>query len=243
MANPSPITFQQLFRFWRALPHQSAAIVELEEDIKANGYTVAMRRNRPWFATWSQDGKQPDAPAPAKPGAVRLAVPYFPQGDNGPEGWRQCQTSAIAMALAYLKVAGIRDDLDYLKVVERFGDTTSQAAHMQALARLGAPGRFRQDVTAEQVAAEIRGGRPVALGVLHHGPVTAPAGGGHWILAIGFDDDGWICHDPYGELDLVHGGWSRTGGTSGRAIEYSRRNLGPRVWVEGPASGWAWLFS
>jgi GH24 family phage-related lysozyme (muramidase) len=61
MSNTAPITLEQLFRFNRGLPHQLAAIPELEADLKANGYEVAMRRDRPWFATWSQDGKQADA--------------------------------------------------------------------------------------------------------------------------------------------------------------------------------------
>nr|BAR36493.1 unnamed protein product [uncultured Mediterranean phage uvMED] len=37
-----------------------AAIQLLEADIKENGYDVAMRRDRPWFAVWSQSGKQRD---------------------------------------------------------------------------------------------------------------------------------------------------------------------------------------
>ena len=64
MSNTAPITLEQLFRYkkpWGQLPHQDAAIIELEEDIKANGYAVAMRRDRPWFKAWSQGGKQPDA--------------------------------------------------------------------------------------------------------------------------------------------------------------------------------------
>jgi GH24 family phage-related lysozyme (muramidase) len=60
MANPAPITLEQIVRFNRGLPHQLAAISELEADLKANGYEVAMRRDRPWFNTWSQDGKQVD---------------------------------------------------------------------------------------------------------------------------------------------------------------------------------------
>jgi GH24 family phage-related lysozyme (muramidase) len=56
----SPITIEQLFRYWRDLPHQRAAIPLLEADIKANGYTVAMRRDREWFKTWSTAGKQLD---------------------------------------------------------------------------------------------------------------------------------------------------------------------------------------
>lgn len=60
MANTAPITLKQLFMFNRNLPHQLAAITELEQDLKENGYEAAMRRDRPWFKTWSQDGKQDD---------------------------------------------------------------------------------------------------------------------------------------------------------------------------------------
>lgn len=64
MGNTKPITFVQLFRYYKGLPHQSAAIAELEHDLESNGYALAMRRDRPWFAMWSQDGKQTDlAPA------------------------------------------------------------------------------------------------------------------------------------------------------------------------------------
>ena len=60
MANAAPITLEQLFRFYRGLPHQAAAIGQLEQDLAVNGYAAAMRRDRSWFNTWSQDGKQID---------------------------------------------------------------------------------------------------------------------------------------------------------------------------------------
>lgn len=60
MANQAPITLEQLFRYWRGLPHQLASIQLLEQDIAVNGYAAAMRRDRAWFSTWSQDGKQSD---------------------------------------------------------------------------------------------------------------------------------------------------------------------------------------
>lgn len=64
MANTASIRLEQLFRYYKGLPHQSAAIGELEADLKANGYDAAMRRDRDWFKTWSQDGKQANlAPA------------------------------------------------------------------------------------------------------------------------------------------------------------------------------------
>jgi len=66
MANAAPITLEQLFRFYRNEPHQAAAIQLLEQDLAVNGYAAAMRRDRAWFQTWSQDGKQSDLAAALK---------------------------------------------------------------------------------------------------------------------------------------------------------------------------------
>jgi len=63
MANTAPITLQTLFRYYKGLPHQAAAISLLEQDLAANGYQQTMRRDRPWFEAWSQDGKQLDLSA------------------------------------------------------------------------------------------------------------------------------------------------------------------------------------
>jgi hypothetical protein len=63
MTDPAPITLEQLFRFGRGLPHQLAAVSELEQEIRANGYDAAMRRDRPWFKTWSQSTQfKPSSP-------------------------------------------------------------------------------------------------------------------------------------------------------------------------------------
>ncbi len=246
MANTSPIALPQLFRYWRALPHQSAAVVELEADLAANGHAVAMRRDRPWFATWSQDGKQaePVEPPAARPTNPLTGFPYFSQLDNeGGTGYRECQTSAIAMCLAYLGVGGITSDDEYRAVVRRHGDTTDQAAHQAALKELGVRGRFVTRCSAAQAQAEIKAGLPLAMGFYHKGPVGAPSGGGHWLACCGFDPFGWYVNDPQGELDLITGRWLRTGGNSGRALRYSYKNFNPRWQAEGAGSGWVWLFS
>jgi GH24 family phage-related lysozyme (muramidase) len=63
MANDAPITLQQLFKYYKGQPHQAAAIQQLEADLAANAYDAVMRRDRDWFQTWSQDGKQTDLAA------------------------------------------------------------------------------------------------------------------------------------------------------------------------------------
>jgi hypothetical protein len=62
MTNTAPIELDQLFRFSRGLPHQIAAVTELQEAFKQPGatYATVMRRDQPWFKTWSTDGKQAD---------------------------------------------------------------------------------------------------------------------------------------------------------------------------------------
>ena len=63
MSNPAPVTLDDLCPFSRGMPHQLAAIAEPEQDILTTGYSVAMRRYRPWFKTWSQSGQfKPDSP-------------------------------------------------------------------------------------------------------------------------------------------------------------------------------------
>jgi len=189
----------------------------------------------------------PRLEGPAQQGTVLPELqgfPFFAQTDNGPEGWRQCQTSSIAMALAYLKVPGIHDDLDYLRVVQRHGDTTTQDAHRLALKELGVTkARFRQNMSAAEAMAELRAGFPVVAGILHHGTATAPSGGGHYVAIYGATTSAWRVNDPYGELDMVNGGWTRQGNGAGQAMLYSFKNFNGRWMPEGPKSGWAWLFS
>jgi hypothetical protein len=56
VTNPHSIRLLDLCRFYRALPHQMAAIQELEAAInKANPHILG--RNQSWFKTWSQSGK------------------------------------------------------------------------------------------------------------------------------------------------------------------------------------------
>ena len=45
-----------------------------------------------------------------------------------------------------------------------------------------------------------------------------------------------MVHDPFGDLDLVAGRYVNNWGAR---LRYSRKNLGPRWMVEGPATGWA----
>ena len=228
---------EHVLRVGSMTPHQAASFSGLDRRLTPEQAAA-------WTEDWRAQGS-PAAPTPVrpKPSNPLAGFPHFSQLDNGPTGNRECQTSAIAMCLRFLQVPGIRDDLDYLRVVRRYGDTTDQGAHRRALDELKAPGRFIMNGTEELVRSEIQAGRPVALAGLHKGPVSDPFGG-HWIACYGFDAAAraWIVNDPYGELDLESGTWVRTGGTSGRGQRYSWRRWSARWSPEGPGNGWCWLF-
>jgi hypothetical protein len=240
MANPTTATIrnaaQEIAKAGEILPHQLAALSALDQ-------ALSPEQRQAFTADWRAKGSPAAPPPAARPTNPLTGFPYFSQLDNqGGTGYRECQTSAIAMCLAYLGAGGITSDDEYRTVVRRYGDTTSQVSHQLALKALGVRARFVINCSASQAQGEIKAGLPVAMGILHKGHVSQPAGGGHWVVAYGFDARHFVVNDPYGELDLVNGTWVRTGGNSGKGLRYSYRNLTPRWQVEGAGSGWAWLF-
>lgn len=169
-----------------------------------------------------------------------LAVPWFAQLDSATDqGRRMCFSSSCAMLLAYLKpgaLAGSNGDDQYLSRVQQFGDTTDAAAQLKALQSYGIRARFVQNADFKLIERQIDRGVPVPCGYLHRGPVSAPAGGGHWLTVVGYAADHLVVHDPLGESDLVSG---TTLKAAARFARYSRKNFGPRWMVEGPGTGWA----
>jgi hypothetical protein len=148
------------------------------------------------------------------------------------------------MGLKYLlpdSLKGTNADDDYLKRVLQFGDTTEYTAQVKALQTYGVNAKFSTNGSRQVIESEINKGYPVAVGFLHHGPSSAPRGGGHWILAVGYTDTHIICHDPYGELDNVNGGYAKIG-SGGKEVQYSWKNWLPRWEVDGPGSGWYLTF-
>ena len=175
---------------------------------------------------------------PVRPTEKILRVPYFSQLDNASgTGRRECFSTTCAMVAAfYGKVKG---DDEYNAIRARFGDTTDAQAQLAALRSLGLDARFVTNAAPGLLESEIMAGRPVPVGWLHKGPVTAPTGGGHWTLCIGFSATSFVMNDPNGEADMVNGGYVNH--SRGAGIAYSRRNWLRRWEVDGPSTGWAVL--
>ena len=172
-----------------------------------------------------------------KSSEVKLSVPYYSQRDNYRDANRTCFSSSCAMLLSGLKPEAIDNDDEYIETVFTIGDTVDAWVQLTALEQYGIKAKFYQNGNWDSVGKLLREGIPVPLGILHHGPISAPTGGGHWICAVGItaDDKSIIVHDPWGDLDLVAGGYLSS---NGKYLKYSKKNLGPRWCVEGSNSGW-----
>jgi hypothetical protein len=175
--------------------------------------------------------------APAvKPSAFTnpLSVKWQSQLDNkSGTGYRECFSSSCAMlAMHWGKVT---NDDAYNAIRSKYGDSTDAQAQLLALRSLGLKANFRTDGNPASLEAEIGAGRPVAVGWLHHGPVSGPSGGGHWSVVVGYTAAAWVQNDPNGEASLAGGGY--TANTKGAGVVYSRANWNPR-WMPGGTGGW-----
>ncbi|CAN1208661.1 hypothetical protein TUMEXPCC7403_00470 [Tumidithrix helvetica PCC 7403] len=176
---------------------------------------------------------------------IKLNVQYYSQLDSTtPNAQRMCFSSTCAMALKYLRpeaLSGENADDTYLATVLKYGDTTEPTAQVEALKSYGITAHYRQDLSFKDLDEQLAQGFPIAVGWNHHGSVDSPTGG-HWCLVVGCkaDRNAYYFMDPYGEADLVNGGY--TSNEDGRYMLYSKKNWGPRWEVDGKGTGWGVIF-
>lgn len=214
---------------YKFLPHQNEAYDYLEANVDPEVFDTFMSKFSP-----------PKPPAPSKP-KFPLAVPYFYQRDSQKgHGERMCFSSAMAMAMDYLDPESIAGDDDwYLQQVFKYGDTVSSTAQIAAARSLGfTEAEFFMNGSEQDLIKLLDAGIPVPIGILHRGPISKPSGGGHWVTLIGYTSTHFFVHDPYGELDLINGGYPITGPTAGKAIKYTRKNLMRRWLIHSKNDGW-----
>ena len=171
-----------------------------------------------------------------------LVVPYFYQLDNvSGKGSRECFSSSSAMIAAFY--GKVKTDDEYNSIRKKYGDTTDNMAQLKTLQSLGLKAKFVTNGNTALLENEIRNGRPVAVGWLHHGTVSKPTGGGHWGVVCGFTSTHFVFNDPYGEGNITTGGYTSNSSTAGKGIKYSKKNWLPRWEVDGKNTGWAILVS
>jgi GH24 family phage-related lysozyme (muramidase) len=198
------------------------------------------RRREAEGKLWLQGLGLPTAPTQPtlalQQNGILLRVAYEAQNDNASgTGYRECFSSSAAMVARYY--GKVKGDNEYNSLRVKYGDTTDAQAQIKALHSLGLTARLHTNCTAAFIESELRAGRPLMVGWLHKGPVTAPTGGGHWSVIVGFTDTAFIHNDPNGEADLINGGYNNN--SKGSGIAYSRKNWLRRWEADGSGTGWA----
>ena len=176
-------------------PKHVAAVEELEKELGSK-LAYVLEDDANWVRIFRTKLE------PVIPGI--LNVPYFPQTDNYRDANRTCNSSSCAMCLEFLKpgtLKGAKGDDAYIQKVFAIGDTTDHAVQTRVLKDYGVNSEFRYNLGFADLDRELAAGRPVAIGILHRGSLSAPTGG-HICVVIGKSPDGksYICNDPYGDL-------------------------------------------
>ncbi|QIN97113.1 endolysin [Synechococcus phage S-H34] len=220
--------FKNFFKYYNEEAHQTKAIETLYGALP-----VELKADE---AVWVKQYRNKAAEAPVEPAeGVLLDVPYYSQRDNYRDGSRTCFSSSCAMALVEAKPGSISGDDDYVRTVFSIGDTTEAWVQVKALAKYGVEAVFVQSGSNEDIKKLIDKGYAVPCGILHKGPAHRPSGGGHWICVIGYDDQGFIVHDPWGEIDHTSGNYVST---EGAFLHYSYNLFDSRWTVAGDSDGW-----
>jgi len=233
--------------FWdhyQGLPHQREAVLQLRKGI-LGAQPGLLEADAGWAKAFTPEGAQ----VPPRPIQLPTAKPlrrviYQPQTDSQIPGMadRMCFSSTMTMFANFYRpgiLTGKNADDQYLRLLMAAGKSTQDAdAHVQQLRKLGIGARYTQAATWQLLLDETAQGRVVAVGWYHNGPASRPKRDhGHWSLVASADTTRAIHYDPYGEADLVNGGYLPS--KNGAALSYSRKNWGPRWLADGPASGWA----
>ncbi len=145
------------------------------------------------------------------------------------------------MALEYFHpgtLRGPKGDDAYIRKVFAVGDTTDHSVQTKVLKDYGIDSEFKYNLSFDDLDKELEAKRPVVIGILHRGSLSAPTGG-HMVVVIGKNSKGnYIVHDPYGDL---YDGYTSTV-YNGRSAIYERHVLEARWTPDGPTSGWGRVF-
>jgi hypothetical protein len=145
------------------------------------------------------------------------------------------------MCLEFLKpgtLKGAKGDDAYIQKVFAIGDTTDHTVQTKVLSSYGVQSDFRTNLGFSDLDKSLSAGKPVVIGILHRGPISAPRGG-HMVVVIGKKGQDYVVNDPYGSLNDGYTGAV----TNGKGAVYKKSELAQR-WLENgkDKTGWGRIF-
>jgi uncharacterized protein YvpB len=226
------IDLHNFFKFYdEKNPKHVAAVEQLEKDLLLKAQNL-MEDDSNWVKIYRSQ--------PEKPKSSILDVPYFPQTDNYRDANRTCNSSSCAMCLEYFKpgtLPGAKGDDAYVRKVFAIGDTTDHVVQTRVLASYGIKSHFSYGLSFADLDRELSAGRPVVIGILHRGTLSAPTGG-HMVVVIGKTPSGdYVVNDPYGSLNDGY----TSSVMNGKGAIYKRSDLSRR-WCPKGNDGWGRIF-
>lgn len=169
-----------------------AAVNQLEKEIP----TALLNDNSAWVVKYREK--------PPTPKEINLNVTYYNQVDNYRDASRTCNSSSCAMCLEFLKpgtLKGPKGDDAYIQKVFSIGDTTDHSVQTKVLSSYGVNSQFYYNLGFDDIDKSLSSGKPVVIGILHRGTLSAPTGG-HMIVVRGKTSKGdYYINDPYGSVN------------------------------------------
>ena len=181
-----------------------------------------------------QNPKPKATPTPSfrLPDSKRLSVPYHSQLNNADNPRGACNVTCFAMVMNYFKIPRKTNAVQFEDELYRYMDNTGLSRHEpQDLSKLAEAYGLKNELTLRGRATDIR--RAIAEGkpCIIHGYFTSF---GHIVTVIGYDKNGFIVNDPFGE-------WTANGyieGPYGGGLHYSNNLIQGTCSPEGPDHMW-----
>ncbi|MGA7935788.1 MAG: C39 family peptidase [Kovacikia sp.] len=153
------------------------------------------------------------------PKTVKLGIPYKSQLDNQENPTGSCNVTSLAMCLEFLGAKRKTSAGQFEDELYRYAQDNNLSRHdphdlALIVEAYGFRDDFRTNATIEQVQGWLSDNKPIVI----HGYFTTF---GHIVVLIGFDENGFFVHDPYGE-------WTSSGyrtDLSGKSVHYSYRMI------------------
>ncbi len=221
------ISLVNVAKYYKGEPHQEKALKRLQEQIDtlcpellqdSSEFLQAWRTPLGVPSQTEENGKSASQGKHVRPdGTVKLNVPYLSQLDNVNNPYGSCNVTSVSMCMGYFghplknKQTGEQLEDELYQFMLANGLSRHSPQDLQHVLRVyGYEDDFQPDAKWGDVKKWLDKGNPC----ISHGWFTRS---GHIITIIGYNDKGWIVHDPYGE-------WFSSGydtNRSGAGLTYS----------------------